>query len=339
MALDSRRVTARRDLLRDGVRTRRLLRRPGALTAVVCRTSLGAPTRASSEPVLSGSSARRSTAGGGRPVLLFVYIDDGARSVAGFHTYLRHYARLLAVVPRWRLVHVSGARRQANAAAAAFRRAFGHDLAGPTDAGPSTTDAVRDYFHLRQAYEAQRWAALDTGKLDRFRALRLRFNTVLDPLYARWELHGDAVLEEVPASAREWPPRLRNDRAAALLRRPRAAEAPVMTRVHHGVSCHGPCDARSPWLSGTMSPRRDANVPRDSQMRRNGSSHATSKSMRAETGATPLRGETSSLTGVSTRWGRSCLGPHVNDTITPCASLVMCRHRWRCGAEGAKSCR
>jgi hypothetical protein len=142
------------------------------------------------------------------PVLLCVYIDDGARSVAGFHTYLRQYARLLAVVPRWRLVHVSGARRQANAAVAAFRRAFGHDLAGPTDAGPSTTDAVRDYFHLRQAYEAQRWAALDTGKLDRFRALRLRFNTVLDPLYARWELHGDAVLEDVPASAREWPPRL-----------------------------------------------------------------------------------------------------------------------------------
>jgi hypothetical protein len=89
-----------------------------------------------------------------------------------------------------------------------------------------------------------------------------------------------------------------------------------MTRVHHGVSCHGPCDARSPWLSGTMSPRRDANVPRDSQMRRHGSSHATSKSIRAETGATPLRGETSSLTGVSTWWGRSCLGPHINDTVT-----------------------
>jgi hypothetical protein len=98
-------------------------------------------------------------------------------------------------------------RRQANAAAAAFVG----PLATTSPARPTrapTTDAVRDYFHLRQAYEAQRWAALDTGKLDRFRALRLRFNTVLDPLYARWELYGDAVLEEVPASAREWPPRL-----------------------------------------------------------------------------------------------------------------------------------
>jgi hypothetical protein len=74
-----------------------------------------------------------------------------------------------------------------------------------------------------------------------------------------------------------------------------------MTRVHHVVSCHGPCDTRSLWLSGTMSPRRDANVPRDSQMRRNGSSNTTSKSIRAETGATPCRGETSALTGVITR--------------------------------------
>jgi hypothetical protein len=141
-------------------------------------------------------------------VLLFVYIDDGERSVAGFQTYLRRYARLLAVVPRWRLVHVSGATRHANAAAVAFRRAFGDHLASPPDADAETAEAVREYFHLRQAYEAQRWAALDTGKLDRFRVLRLRFNTDFDPLFARWELQGDAVLHEAQRRDREGPSRL-----------------------------------------------------------------------------------------------------------------------------------
>jgi len=46
--------------------------------------------------------------------------------------------------------------------------------------------AIHEYFHLRHAFEAQDWAALDKTKLDRFRDLRQRFTRNLDALYARW---------------------------------------------------------------------------------------------------------------------------------------------------------
>jgi hypothetical protein len=126
------------------------------------------------------------------PVLVCAYIDDGARSVAGFETYLRQYARLLAVVPPWRVVFVSESLRQGHTAARAFGRAFGEDPWPETTS--ATAVAIREYFHLRHAFEAQDWAALDKTQLDRFRDLRQRFKRSLDALYARWEIGGDDVL-------------------------------------------------------------------------------------------------------------------------------------------------
>jgi hypothetical protein len=69
-----------------------------------------------------------------------------------------------------------------------------------------------------------------------------------------------------------------------------------MTTENDGRDCHGPCDARSPWLSEQTSPRRDANVRRDSYLERSPHGNTTEESVRAETGATPCRGDTSALT-------------------------------------------
>jgi hypothetical protein len=137
-------------------------------------------------------------------VLVCAYIDDGARSVAGFETYLRQYARLLAVVPAWRVIYVSESLRQGHAAARAFGRAFGEDPWPETIS--ATAVAIREYFHLRQAFEAQDWAALDKTQLDRFRDFTvarisskqgLSADTVVSVLApsdggVRWIAHGDA---------------------------------------------------------------------------------------------------------------------------------------------------
>lgn len=172
------------------------------------------------------------------PVLTCVYIDDGASSTPAFQSYLRRYAPLLAAIPRFRLLHAAVDARAATAASAIVRRAFGHDLATPALGASKDVDGVREYFQLRQAYEAQRWAALDTAKLDRFRALRFRFKTALDPLYTRWMREGEAVFMEGA------PLRLETMVLPPFLCRDRGSEAPVVTaetvrwavtdRVTHG---------------------------------------------------------------------------------------------------------
>jgi hypothetical protein len=124
-------------------------------------------------------------------VLVCAYIDDGAHSAAGFDTFLRQYARLLAVVPRWRVVYVAERQRQAAAASAVFARAFG------ADTGLATVRHVADvgeYFRLRRLYEREAWADLQTRGLDRYLDLQRRIGHDVDPLYARWEIEGDGVL-------------------------------------------------------------------------------------------------------------------------------------------------
>jgi hypothetical protein len=130
--------------------------------------------------------------------MLFAYIDDGMASVAGFENYLRRYARLLAALPQWRLVYVAESPRQTARGEVAFRRAYGHALAATVATEPTIIESVLDYFRLRDAYEGQRWSALNKNALDRFRDLRNRFRgRHLEGLYAEWETSGDIVVRRV----------------------------------------------------------------------------------------------------------------------------------------------
>jgi hypothetical protein len=147
-------------------------------------------------PVVMGVQDHASPAS----TLICTYIDDGGHSAAGFETFLRRFARLLAVVPRWRVVCVAERQRSLSAASAVFARAFG------ADSGLAQARQVADvgeYFRLRRLYEREAWAELKTIGLDRYLDHWAAIGTDLDPLYARWECEGDRVLEDLshgPAS-------------------------------------------------------------------------------------------------------------------------------------------
>lgn len=139
-------------------------------------------------------------ADGPAPTVVCAYLDDGARTLAGFATFLRHHARLLAAVPRWQVVYVGETRRQVTQATAAFHRAFG-DLAG--EPGGLARQEIVEFFRLRRLYERKAWAELQTAGLDRFLAMRAKVGVDLEALYAAWEVGGDDALESTERSSGE----------------------------------------------------------------------------------------------------------------------------------------
>ncbi len=115
--------------------------------------------------------------------MVCAYVDDGARSQAGFTTFLRHHASLLAVLPRWRVVYVGEMPQQTALAAGVFRRAFG----ATADLPPGLArDDIGEFFRLRRLYEREAWAELRTEGLDRFLTWRARVGADLDPTPHGW---------------------------------------------------------------------------------------------------------------------------------------------------------
>ncbi len=121
------------------------------------------------------------------------YVDDGARSLSGFATFLRHHAQLLAALPRRQVLYVGERPQQATLAAAVFARAFG---VGPEVAPGLAREDIGAFFRLRRLYERQAWAELRTEGLNRYLTWRARAGRDLDPLYVAWTLDGDAALAQ-----------------------------------------------------------------------------------------------------------------------------------------------
>jgi hypothetical protein len=59
------------------------------------------------------------------PVVTFCYIDGGQIATPGFETYLDQYARLFAVLGRFRIIYVTTSERNILAGAKAFNSCFG----------------------------------------------------------------------------------------------------------------------------------------------------------------------------------------------------------------------
>jgi hypothetical protein len=160
------------------------------------------------------------------PTLICTYIDDGGHSPAGFETFLRRFAAVLAVVPRWRVVCVAERQRSIAAASAVFARAFGAD-SGLAQARQLAD--VGEFFRLRRLYEREAWAELNTIGLHRYMDLWAAIGADLDPLYARWECEGDRVLEDLaPRSGVAGAGPLRGGAVAVQVprRRPRPSPLP-----------------------------------------------------------------------------------------------------------------
>jgi hypothetical protein len=135
---------------------------------------------------------------GSVPTLVCAFIDDGTASVGGFETHLRDYRRLWVSVPRWRLVYIADTPRRLPDAEAAFRRVCAEPVGLPFGANRVDLPSLLDYFRLRGAYDAKRWASLDKAALDRFRDLRRRFaGHDWEVLYGQWESRGEDAIRRV----------------------------------------------------------------------------------------------------------------------------------------------
>ncbi len=139
------------------------------------------------DPLLFGLLEADGTA----PTVVCGYVDDGARSLSGFATFLRHHAQLLAALPRRQVLYVGERPQQARLAAAVFERAFG---VAPEVAPGLAREDIGAFFRLRRLYERQAWAELRTEGLNRYLSWRARVGRDLDPLYVAWTLDGDAAL-------------------------------------------------------------------------------------------------------------------------------------------------
>ena len=126
------------------------------------------------------------------PVVTFSYIDEGAATLSGFETFLRHYLRLLACLPRFAVVFIAGSDRHFEAAAQLFERILGRDRGGVID--PLISRRL-EYFKMRRLFESKELASFDRSKLIRLRQDQRDFSSETDDaIYALWKVGGDAAV-------------------------------------------------------------------------------------------------------------------------------------------------
>lgn len=157
------------------------------------QTSLKTPEQGSSETAaidhqeLFGLQMREY----GAPRLLAIYIDDGARSLAGFRSFLRTQWPLLATIPNVAVAYVGETRERAEAAATCVRPTLRECQRASLD---STRATVYEYFDLRQKVKAEQWNLFTTALMERYMDLRQQFGDALDEDYARWLRGGEVAL-------------------------------------------------------------------------------------------------------------------------------------------------
>jgi hypothetical protein len=136
----------------------------------------------------------------------FCFVDEGARTVARFETYLAQYQPLLTALPRFSVVYVAAGPLLFRAA----ERSFARFLAGSstdTQTGLSGDASTRllEYFEARQLYETGQFSSFDRAKLVQLRRLREAFpGADYEARYARWKTSG--APSAPPASVRETTP-------------------------------------------------------------------------------------------------------------------------------------
>jgi hypothetical protein len=130
------------------------------------------------------------------PVVTFSYIDEGAATLSGYETFLRHYLRLFASLQRFAVLFIADSNRHFAAAAQVFERILGGTQAGAID--PLISRRL-EYFKMRRLFEAKELASFDRSKLIRLRQDQRDFASETDEaLYELWKVGGEAaVLQKV----------------------------------------------------------------------------------------------------------------------------------------------
>ncbi|MEJ2083842.1 MAG: hypothetical protein P8Y94_17190, partial [Acidobacteriota bacterium] len=129
------------------------------------------------------------------PVVSFCYVDPGARTPAGFDTFLNQYSRLFRHLGRLRLFYIADTERHFQAS----RRKVKSLVAFlDSDAAHETYCAgILEYFRLEQLYETGQFHALTRDKLIRLkRARRLFSGPDTESLFRLWKRDGDRAVSE-----------------------------------------------------------------------------------------------------------------------------------------------
>jgi hypothetical protein len=125
------------------------------------------------------------------PVVVFGYVDQGVHTTSGFDSYLEQYRGLLIRVPSCRLVYISTAVTNFDAA----KRSFEHRVITPLEpsGGDPSIARIHRYFENRDAYERGDLTRFDQSALIQFRRDRHDFAGVKwDESYKRWKSGDDS---------------------------------------------------------------------------------------------------------------------------------------------------
>lgn len=115
------------------------------------------------------------------PVVTFSYIDPGQASIAGFSHHLRNYDSLLQRVGNFRFLYIANSTMQFVAAERCFCSLVKTGLRGAI-----FTEILR-YFHMRNAWELQKYGTLTNDDIEWLHEAMRRFQgEPFDSLYRKW---------------------------------------------------------------------------------------------------------------------------------------------------------
>jgi hypothetical protein len=142
-----------------------------------------------------------STQSGGEASLSFLYVDDGAVTLAGFETTLRRAMPIFEQIQAFELVYLADHSGLFEKAEATFRRI----VLGLGDGSKQRMDVDRllEYFAELQRYESRQTTNFDKRRLDQLRDLKDEFSASLHTaLYHLWRESGEAaVRSRVPSNS------------------------------------------------------------------------------------------------------------------------------------------
>jgi len=129
------------------------------------------------------------------PVVSFSYVDSGARSLAGFDTFLNQYSRLFGRLGTLRLFYIAASERHFQAARRRVKSLVA--LLDSEAANQPYAAGLLEYFRLEHLYETKQFQSLSRDRLIRLKNARRFFNGPdTQSLFELWKKAGDRAVAE-----------------------------------------------------------------------------------------------------------------------------------------------
>jgi hypothetical protein len=136
-----------------------------------------------------------------QPSVSFCFVDEGARTVSRFETYLDQYRSLLAALPEFRVLYVAQTPFLFESAARAFERLLGATGKGSRVATAPDGARLKEYFAARHLFENGDLSTFDRAKLIRLREARTAFSGAhFEALFEQWKASDHSLPADVSRS-------------------------------------------------------------------------------------------------------------------------------------------